>query len=300
MKAKVLLLGAGILAATMAFAQESTSGAASSSQDQNTQTTTRSTTTQENVLRGCLSGSPGNYTLTDHNGMQYEVNGDDATLRASVGREVEIRLAQHETTDASNQGSATTQTTHTVQASQVTAISKSCDSGAGSSAAPSGNNTSPSSPQLMAMLQQQEMPKSSTGTQQNQTTPPVTSQTPASQNPPTNSQVGSSPANNTGMTESEANHDAQAARQGELSTNPKTGDTTGRGVDNQGVNNPSTTNPNAVPTSPNSATPSSAQSPQSGANDQNKPLYERQATDIPWANHGGTEGTTPQMNNPPH
>jgi hypothetical protein len=147
MKAKVLLLGAGILAATMAFAQDTTGGAASGSQDQNAQTATHSTTTHENVLRGCLSGSSGNYTLTDRNGMQYEVNGDDATLRASVGREVEIRLVQSETADASNQGSTTTQTTHTIQASQVTAVSSSCDSGAGASSPPSGSSTNPNSPQ---------------------------------------------------------------------------------------------------------------------------------------------------------
>jgi len=124
-----------------------------------------------------------------------------------------------------------------------------------------------------------------------QATPPVTSQTPATQSSPNQNatpQPGTSPANNTGMTESEANHDAQAARQGELNTNSQTGDTTGRGVNNQGVNNPSTTNPSAVPSSPNSATPSSTQ-PQSNANDQNKPLYERQATDIPWATHSGTD-----------
>ncbi len=128
-----------------------------------------------------------------------------------------------------------------------------------------------------------------------QATPPVTSQTSATPNSPTagaNSQVGSSPANNSGMTESEANHDAQAARQGELNANPQTGQTAGRGVDNQGVNNPSTTNPNAVPTSPNSTSPAA-----NSGNDQNKPLYERQATDIPWAQQsGGNTGTPP----PPH
>ena len=148
-------------------------------------------------------------------------------------------------------------------------------------------------------------------TSQPQVTPPVTSQTPASATPPTtgatppestsatpaaNSQVGTSPANNTGMTESQANHDAQAARQGELNTNPQTGEATGRGVNNQGVNNPSTTSPNAVPTSRNSATTTS-NTPPPNANEQNKPLYERQATDIPWASSSGGNTGTPA---PPH
>jgi hypothetical protein len=262
MKTKVLLLGTGILAATMAFAQDTASGAASGSQEQSPETTTRSTTSQNNVIHGCLSGSTGNYTVTDRNGMQYEVTGDESTLAASVGREVEIRLAQNESTDTSSQGSSTTQTTHSIQASEVTVLSNKCHVVAGPSNPPADNGTSPSNPprasqpqtpQLMAMLQQQETAKPETSTRQpKQMTPPVTSQTPAAPNSPTNSQVGNSPANNTGMTPSEADHEAQAAP----STNPQTGETSGRGVDNQGVNNPSTTSPNAAPTSPNSTTPS--------------------------------------------
>ncbi len=99
----------------------------------------------------------------------------------------------------------------------------------------------------MAMLQQQSAPDAGTheqqqnGTAPQQTSPPVTSQTPAT---PTGAANGSttgqapaaSPGNNAGMTGSEANHDAQAARQGELNTNPNTGDTSGRGVNNQGAN----------------------------------------------------------------
>jgi hypothetical protein len=116
----------------------------------------------------------------------------------------------------------------------------------------------------MAMLQQQSSPDAGTttskGTSAKRTSPPVTSHTPAASNSPTesDSQGGSSPANQTDMTPGQANRDAQAARQGELNTNPKTGETTGRGVDNQGVNNPSQTNPDAVPNSSNSTTPPSS------------------------------------------
>jgi len=313
MKRIFLLLGCGMLAAGMALAQDTgSSNSASSSQDQSTQTRTQSNTTQDNTVRGCLSGSAGNYTITDANGTQYQVTGNDATLKSSVGQEVEIRVTQKQSSDTSNQGATTTRTTHTVQASQVTALNSACDTGnpSGSaspnsmgttpdnSTAPKGTpqTTEPATPRMMSMLQQQSMPgaeaqSQNSTTPQTQATPPVTSQTPATQSSPNQSatpQAGTSPANNTGMTESEANHDAQAARQGEMNTNPQTGDTTGRGVNNQGVNNPSTTNPGAVPTSPNSATPSSAQ-PQSNANDQNKPVYGRQATDIPWATHSGTD-----------
>jgi len=307
MKRIFLLLGLSMLAGAMALAQDAPT---SSPSKQNGQTRTQSSSRSTNIIRGCLSGSTGNYTVTDRNGMQYTVNGDDATLRSMVGREVEVTISEDRSTEDSTQAAgSSTHSTNAVQASNVRAVASSCNT-TGNATTPSGS-ASPSAtpderpaPQMMAMLQQQAAPaqdnsKPNGAPAQVQSTPPVTSQTSASPNSPTtgaNSQVGTSPANNSGMTESEANHDAQAARQGELNTNPQKGETTGRGVDNQGVNNPSTTNPNAVPTSPNS-TSGNAQQPQANANDQNKPLYERQATDIPWAKSSGGNTNTPA---PPH
>ena len=306
MKRILLLLGLGVLTGAVALAQDAPT---SSPPEQNAQTRTQSSSRSTNVIRGCLSGSTGNYTVTDRNGMQYTVNGDDATLRSMVGREVEVTISEDRSTEDSTQAPGTsTHSANTVQASNVRAVASSCSTSG--SASPSGSTTPSTSPderpapQMMAMLQQQAAPgqdKSSNGAAPPvQATPPVTSQTPASPNSPSmgaNSQVGNSPPNNSGMTESEANHDAQAARQGELNTNPQNGQTTGRGVDNQGVNNPSTTNPNAVPSSPNSATPSS-NSPQSQADcTKTRPLYECQASDIPWAQTSGGNTSTPP---PPH
>jgi hypothetical protein len=294
MKRTFLWLGCGILATGMAFAQDTTSSGASGSQDQNTQTRTQSTATQNNTVRGCLSGSPGNYTITDHNGTQWTVTGDDATLRNSVGRQVEITFTQHQSSDESSQGATTTRRTHSVQASQVTALSDTCNAGSGM-ANPGGASGSaePSSPRMMSMLMQQSMPgQSQNGTSsQPQTTPPVTSQTPATSTSPTSgtsSQQGTSPASNSGMTEGQANS--------------TTGQTAGTSVSTQGANpsgtaNSATTTPNATTSSPNSATPSNAQSPQANSNDQNKPLYERQATDIPWAKSSAGNNGTPA---PPH
>ncbi len=259
MKRTVLLLAFGIMAAALVFAQDNLGNSTTSrSQDQNAQTRTQSTTTQNNTVQGCLSGSPGNYTITDQNGTQWQVTGDDATLRSSVGREVEVRFTQNQSSEESNQGSTTTRTTHSVQASQVTALSSACSTD-NSTGTPSDNSmppkgtpdrTEPQAPRMMAMLLPPQstsgQSQSQTGSSPQQTTPPVTSQTPANSTSPAtgaNSQVGTSPANNTGMSESEANHDAQAARQGELNTNPENGQTTGRGIDNQGVNNPSPDEP---------------------------------------------------------
>ena len=66
-----------------------------------------------------------------------------------------------------------------------------------------------------------------------------------------------------------------------------------RGTGNQGVNNPQT-NPNAVPISPEST------SPQANQSDQNKPLYERQATDVPWRSHSGSSNTTTTVTTNPN
>ncbi len=286
-----------LLAAGMAFAQDTSM--------QNPATSSQSSSTQSTVIRGCLSGSAGNFTLTDQNGMQYKVLGDDSALSAKVGHEVEISGTENQSTAAASQGGETTaHASNSVQASNVREVASRCKMGSSNGEQPASDSngmnpkgtpetTEPSQPQPqeMAMLLPQDLPQSSSG--QPKTSPPVTGQTPATSASPTNpnSQVGNSPANNTGMTESEANHDAQAARQGELNTNPQNGQTTGRGVNNQGVNNPKQTNPNAVPDSRNST--SGTATPQSNANDQNKPLYERQATDIPWASHSGSNsGTT--------
>jgi hypothetical protein len=260
MKQILLLLGFGVLAAMVALAQDAAgTGAATNSQDQS-QTKTQPTTTRTNVIRGCLSGSTGNYTVTDPNGMQYQVSGDDATLRSMVGREVEITLSEDRSSEDSTQaGGTATHTSNAVQASNVRAVASSCKTHAGM-ANPAGNSASPSSapderpaPQMMSMLQQQSAPGQDNQSQngsapQVQSTPPVTSQTPATQASPTTGSENNQPA----------------------------------------------TSPNAMPTSPNSATPSSnSQPPQSNANDANKPLYERQATDVPWANSSGRNASTP-------
>lgn len=291
MKKFFLLLGTGVLATTVAAAQNTGSSMGNSTEGQtNGNQTYQSETTQ--VLRGCLSGSTGNYTLTDQNGTQYTVNGDDAALRPQVGHEVQITTRNNQSAETSteNNGSSTRTTTNNVQVANVREVSPACNRGGNSGM--NSNDTPETGPKLMAALQQQTAPGQPASPGQ-QATPPVTSQTPAAPASPTagtnaNSQVGTSPANNTGMTESQANHDAQAARQGELNSNPQTGENSGRGINNQGVNNPATTSPNAVPTSSNTATPAG------NSNDQNKPLYERQATDIPWANqHAGNSGIPP-------
>jgi outer membrane biogenesis lipoprotein LolB len=140
--ASALLTGAVVLAQDMggnsAASQSSQSNsAAGAAQYQNPDVTTKSSTMSPSVIRGCLSGSSGNYTLTDQNGMQYQVTGDDATLRSMVGREVEISGVENQMGEASNQGGETTShAPNAVQASDVRAVSKTCNKGSSVSTPP--------------------------------------------------------------------------------------------------------------------------------------------------------------------
>jgi len=296
MKRFLLLLGCSMLASVMAFAQDAPAGSASATQDQSTQTQTR--TTQTSVIRGCLTGSSGNYTVTDANGMQYGVNGDDNTLRSMAGREVEMTVSEDRSSEASGEAGATTaHSSNTVQVSDIKAVASSChkvgSTGPSSNTTPNAAPDERPGPQMMAMLQQQSAPthesQSPNGSApQVQSTPPVTSQTPATSASPTSnagSPVGTSPSNSSGMTGSEVNQNAQAARRGEMNTNPQTGTTTGGGL-----NNPAVTSSNPPPSSPNSATPSANTQPQGPCN---KPLYECPATNIPWANSSAGNNSTP-------
>ena len=137
-----LLLAGGLAVAqdphgnsTAADPASQSNGAANAAQYQNPDTTTKSASRSTSVIRGCLSGSSGNYTLTDQNGMQYQVSGDDATLRSMVGREVEIGGIESQTSS----GNAATNMANGVQASAVRAVSSTCKK-AKMSAPPSVDN----------------------------------------------------------------------------------------------------------------------------------------------------------------
>jgi hypothetical protein len=84
------------------------------------------------VIRGCLSGSSGNYTLTDPNGMQYQVSGDDATLRSMVGHEVEITGAENATTAQADD----TRPANAIEAADVRVVGNMCKHASPQSAAP--------------------------------------------------------------------------------------------------------------------------------------------------------------------
>lgn len=304
-----------LLAAAMGVAQTAVGGR---SQDQDSSMSGQPAGAN---LRGCLSGSAGNYTLTDHNGAIYHLVGGEAQLQDAVGHEVEVTG----TPDAQRTGASDDTAANTASSFQVTGaheVGARCSHGS-----PSGspgdqsqpmNEKPPSTdhqpkgapgegappqpqpephPELMAMLQQQpsstdngnEMPQSSNssnmsspsttssqssqsaGTGATSTPPPVTSQTPAASQSPTNpnSQLGRGTANQTGTATAPGDTAASSAAGASQSD-------AGSDV--------------------NAASSSSQQSTQ---NDANKPLYERQATDVPWASHSGSTTTTTTTPQPP-
>ncbi len=115
MKKAVLLLSPLLLGATMATAQAAPhshfaapSGNASSAAGQ-------PGLAQSDSLRGCLSGSKGNYMLTDHQGKQYRVVGDNQALWDETGHEVDL-------TGKPGSGNAS----NTFQESEITDIASRC------------------------------------------------------------------------------------------------------------------------------------------------------------------------------
>ena len=293
-------------------------------------------------LRGCLSGSAGNYTLTDHSGTIYHLVGAESQLQRSVGHEVEITG----TPDAQRTGASDDVGSNTASSFQVTGareVGTSCAHGARTGT--TGPDSQPMSerppmtdqqpkgapgegtpvpepqPHMMAMLQQPGA-MDSTGSQTSSTTTtspstpdtqtpgngsmantPVTNQTPAEPASPTgsNSQLGSGTTNPSAVGTQPAQSNTQATPSsgatGATGANPSQPVTpdAGASATSGGTSvSPDTSASPSATTNPSAATtPGAAASPQSTQNDQNKPLYERTATDVPWASHSGST-TTPQ------
>jgi hypothetical protein len=92
MKKAMLVSVAVMVCAAMAFAQETPSGGAAGQNGSQTPSATQTTTgeTSGNAIQGCLTGSSGNYVLTDSSGVAYKVKGDESQLADYVNKEVEV------------------------------------------------------------------------------------------------------------------------------------------------------------------------------------------------------------------
>jgi len=108
---KAMLLSAAItLCAALALAQDTPSAGASSQAGSTTSSTTQTTTTDQNTsgntIEGCLTGTSGNYMLTDATGVSYKVQGDDSQLGANVNKQVEVMGTVASTASASASNNA--------------------------------------------------------------------------------------------------------------------------------------------------------------------------------------------------
>jgi hypothetical protein len=83
-------------------------------------------------IQGCLSGSDGNYTLTDHQGTAYQLSGDTSKLSAHVGHEVKITGTTGSSSATADNGMAnSTPAAQTLQVDSMKHISKTCEKSSG-------------------------------------------------------------------------------------------------------------------------------------------------------------------------
>jgi hypothetical protein len=106
---------------------EATPDQSSANQTSNDQTTVGTGTA---TVQGCLSGSDGNYTLTDDNGTAYQLTGNTAKLSEHVGHEIKVMgttaaaLASGSSDSGSTMGNNSS--SQTLQVSSFKHVSKTC------------------------------------------------------------------------------------------------------------------------------------------------------------------------------
>ena len=134
MRQLFLLLSVLLLGLSWAVAQDSTSPATQDSASNSGQTS-RTGAGGQMTVEGCLSGASGNFTLTDKNGMSYQLSGDTAKLSEHVGHEVKV-TGTSGSAGAGASGSTepsgaagTAGAGQTLEVTSVKHVSKTCKSG---------------------------------------------------------------------------------------------------------------------------------------------------------------------------
>ncbi|MGC2450983.1 MAG: DUF5818 domain-containing protein [Candidatus Sulfotelmatobacter sp.] len=123
-----LVLSLLLLGMTWAAAQNSSQSSPSSGSAMAAGSGQQSAGAQTTV-EGCLSGSNGNFTLTDKDGMSYQLTGDAAKLSEHVGHEVKVTGMSSSGAGASGASSTGAGANSTIQVTSVKHISKTCKSG---------------------------------------------------------------------------------------------------------------------------------------------------------------------------
>ena len=92
----------------------------------------QSPATGETTVQGCLSGSNGNFTLTDQHGNSYKLAGDTAKLSEHVGHQVKVTGTAESASSPSagaSTGTSANGASRTLQVSSIKHISKTCENG---------------------------------------------------------------------------------------------------------------------------------------------------------------------------
>jgi len=128
MRQVLLLVSVLLLGLSWAVAQDSSAAPSSSYPAQQSAGQRQSGASGQMTVEGCLSGSNGSFTLTDKNGMAYQLTGDTAKLSEHVGHEVKITGTSSASGSSASTSSASGQT---LQVTSMKHISKTCKSAGG-------------------------------------------------------------------------------------------------------------------------------------------------------------------------
>jgi hypothetical protein len=100
----------------------------------NPQSSTSSGSSDQTTIQGCLSGSGGNFTVTDSSGNSYKLQGDTSKLSDHVGQEVKISgkdlgsAASSGFPSGSKEPASAAQGGHSFDVSNIEKVSDSCAS----------------------------------------------------------------------------------------------------------------------------------------------------------------------------
>ena len=123
----VLLLSVSWVAAQTDQSDRSQTGSSSASREKSANTGSQMT------VQGCLSGSEGNYTLTDKSGNTYQLTGDTAKLSEHVGHEIKVSGTATTATTSSGgssgaMGQSSCSSQKAIEVSSVKHMTKTCQS----------------------------------------------------------------------------------------------------------------------------------------------------------------------------